>query len=155
VPIEPLEFEFIAATPPLRDSLLSMAPRRIGPDGVELAYNLKFVKRGKGPMFVVVKFELHLATKVRSNVVAQWLLAQVTPRCESLMREGVDYRRDPTGLARLIDDWTVPFPDGTPSDPPPDPPKDDDDGGAGVGARLKRGPPGRSGRAWPPDAGSE
>ena len=154
MPIEPLEFEFIAATPPLRDSLLSMAPRRIGPDGVELAYHLKFVKPGKGPMFVVVKFELRLATKVRSNVVAQWLLAQLGPRCENLMREGVDFRSDPTGLARLIDDWTVPFPDGTPSDPPPDPPEDDD-GGAGVGARLKRGPPGRSGRAWPPDTKSE
>jgi hypothetical protein len=153
--IEPLKFEFVAGNPPMRDSLLSLAARRIGPDGVALAYNLQFVKPGKGSFFVIVRLELYLATKVRSKVVAQWLLAQLGPRCEKLMREGVDYRTDPEGLARLIDDWTVPFPDGTPSDPPPDPPKDGDDGGAGVGARLKRGPPGRSGRAWPPDAGSE
>jgi hypothetical protein len=149
---EPLKFEFVAANGPLRDSLLTLASRRIGPDGVELEYNLKFVKPGKGVAFVIEQLELLVATKVRSAVVAQWLLAQLGPRCESLMRKGLDYRNDPAGLALLLDAWTERFPDGTPSDPPPDPPKDDDDGGAGVGARLKRGPPGRSGRAWPPAA---
>jgi hypothetical protein len=98
-----------------------------------------------------VQLELRVATKVRSNVVAQWLLAQLGPRCESLMRKGLDYRSDPAGLALLLDAWTEQFPDGTPSDPPPDPPEDDDDGGAGVGARLKRGPPSRTGHARPMD----
>jgi hypothetical protein len=155
VAIEPLKFEFVAANGPLRDSLLSLASRRIGPDGVELEYNLKFVKPGRGTAFVVVQLELRVATKVRSAVVAQWLLAQLGPRCESLMRKGLDYRGDPAGLALLLDAWTERFPDGTPSDPPPDPPKDDADGGAAVGARLKRGPPGLPGRARPidPDPG--
>jgi hypothetical protein len=92
------------------------------------------------PSSIRVPLRLWLESKVRSAVVASWVLARLSPLCIGLIHEGRDYRGDPAGLARLIDTWTTDLPDGTPSDPPTDPPRDDD-GGAGVGARVKKKPP--------------
>ena len=73
------------------------------------------------PSSIRVPLRLWLETKVRSAVVASWVLARLSPLCIGLIHEGRDYRGDPAGLAGRIDAWTTDLPDGTPSDPPSDP----------------------------------
>jgi hypothetical protein len=132
----PLTFEFVVSASIVGFTEVAVVARSLGPDGVVLAYDLAGARFSVEPSSIRVPLRLWLETKVRSAVVASWVLARLSPLCIGLIHEGRDYRGDPAGLARRVDAWTTDLPDGTPSDPPRD-----DDGGAGVGARVKKKPP--------------
>ena len=143
-----MTFEFVVPASIAGGTEVAVVARSVGPDGVVLAYDLAGARFSVEPSSIRVPLRLWLETKVRSAVVASWVLARLSPLCIGLIHEGRDYRGDPAGLARRVDAWTTDLPDGTPSDPPSDPPRDDD-GGAGVGARVKRKPPTIDGARFP------
>ena len=118
---------------PATKVLLDAMRRRVGPDGVELEGEWQFVKPGKGTSFVRTLWNLELRTKVRSPVVASWMLMQLKGLDVALLRDGIDYRLDEGALARLIEDASEALPNGTPSDPPKN-----------LGGSSCEGPPGSS-----------
>jgi hypothetical protein len=130
------------------DSVPAFSPMRLGPDGSALRSDFQFVKPGKGRAFVRARWHLDLQTKVRSDVVAHWMLAQFANVEVALGHEMVNYRHKESALAQLIDVKSAGLGNGVPSDPP-----EDDDGGDGVTARLKPDPPGLPGSERPPRSG--
>jgi len=127
------------------DSVPAFSPMRLGPDDSALRSDFQFVKPGRGKAFLRARWHLDLQTKVRSTVVAHWMLAQFANVEVALGHEMVDYRHKESALAQLIDVKTAGLGACVPSDPP-----DDDDGGLGITTRLKPNPPGLPDSEHPP-----
>jgi len=108
--------------------LMNALQSKSGPDGVALIGEFQFVKPGKGMAFVRAIWHLELRTKVRSRVVARWMLDQFAGLDVTLLYRGVDYRSNEDALARLIEDESSVLPDG----PFPGPSEDE----GGVGGRV-------------------
>jgi hypothetical protein len=105
----PLTFEFVVPASIAGGTEVLVVRRSEGPDGVVLAYDLAAASFALEPPSVRIPRRLHLATKVRSRVVAVWVLGRISPKCIGLIHEGRDYRGDAAGIARLIEEAAAGF----------------------------------------------
>jgi len=107
------------STTPAPKGLLDALGSKLGPDGAVLSGEWQFVKPGKGVSFVRAEWHLEFSTKVRSQVVARWMVTQFKDLDLSILRGGIDYKSDEAALTQLIEDESVTLPDRTPKPPEP------------------------------------
>jgi hypothetical protein len=86
--------------------LKSVESPQLGPDGARLEFTLKLVKPEKGTAFLRTAWQLELETKVRSLVVARWVLDRVSEVSELPAVEGTGKKLDDIGLALRIESAT-------------------------------------------------
>jgi hypothetical protein len=101
---------------PVQSFLKGVPPRQVGPDGAVLTFTFQFVKPGKGRAFAQTAWELELETKVRSMVVARWVLDRISEVSDVRRGEGSRRGLDDIGLALRIEAATRRLDRGTRSD---------------------------------------
>ncbi|HET6164223.1 MAG TPA: hypothetical protein VFG37_11185 [Planctomycetota bacterium] len=107
--------------------LKSISPRQSGPDGALLTFSFNLVKHGKRKPFLLTEWQLELETKVRSLVVARWVLDRMSEVSDVQSDQGSKKGLDDIGLALRIEEATKLLDRGPASDPPGD---DGDDSSA-------------------------
>lgn len=112
---------------PVLPFLKSIPQRQLGPDGALLTFSFNFVKSGKRKPFLLIEWQLELESKVRSLVVAHWVLDRMSEVSDIQSGEGSKKGLDDIGLALRIEEATKLMDRGPASDPAGD---DGDDSGA-------------------------
>jgi hypothetical protein len=107
---------------PVLPFLKSIPQRQLGPDDALLTFSFTFVKSGKQKPFLLIEWQLELESKVRSLVVARWVLDRMSEVSDIQSGEGSKKRLDDIGLALRIEEATKLLDRGPTSDP------SDDDG---------------------------
>jgi len=87
--------------------LKSVESPQFGPDGARLEFTLKLVNPGKGAAFLRTAWQLELETKVRSLVVARWVLDRVSEVSDLPAVDGAGKKLDDIGLALRIEEATT------------------------------------------------
>jgi hypothetical protein len=109
---------------PVLPFLKSIPQRQLGPDDALLTFSFQFVKHGKQKPFMLIEWHLELETKVRSLVVARWVLDRMSEVSDIQSDLGSKKGLDEIGLALRIEEATKRMDRGPASDSPGE---DDDD----------------------------
>jgi hypothetical protein len=86
--------------------LKTIPQRQPGPDGALLTFSIQFVKHGKRKPFLLTEWQLELETKVRSLVVARWVLDRMSEVSDIPSEVGSKKGLDDIGLALRIEEAT-------------------------------------------------
>jgi len=112
---------------PVLPFLKGIPQRQPGPDGALLTFSFNIVKSENRKPFLRIEWQLELETKVRSLVVARWVLDRMSEVSDVQSGEGSRKGLDDIGLALRIEEATKLLDRGRSSDPPDD---EGDDAGA-------------------------
>ena len=103
---------------PVLPFLKSISPRQFGPDDALLTFSFTVVKHGKRKPFLLIEWQLELESKVRSLVVARWVLDRMSEVSDLQSDPGSKKGLDEIGLALRIEDATKMLDRGPASNPP-------------------------------------